>query len=491
MGSQKNVVNMRKVLYFATIGIALSTTTTFAQTESTQELESIDGTEKVALYNSILGQRSTFEIGKAVRKLSNKAYNLSYFGAVPGSVSASVRHSNTSAFATAWAAIQAVGGTIIVDGKFDLDSMDLHNNVGSNFENVDIQGISTSLSKLTLFHNGIAIGCEGRNYLKFKDLSLVFAANPKVGILYCRTAASPNCNNNVLDNVHISGSASVALVATIAAESFRCSNSKITSNSTTGGACYITSPDNTTLGITGTIAPILLSSNTDLMFSLTEMYHANDSASVLVLDRSADIKFFGCSFIVGNHAGSSIARFKNSIDVFEGVVLFEGCLFEASENPFVFYNDFSPNYYRNINVKHCFINNYGFIGGFYTDVVKYVGPGFTFHYNFNWEANRFSDLNPKLKTAFLIDSRIYHHTNGATFEPGMIINSDVDVSAITNNPTIQNSRVVIGGVQIFKHLPQIDDYADTDYTSAPVGAMLVWSASNTLSETPGNIHIKQ
>lgn len=479
-----------KFLIFLVCGLSVLSTVS-GQQETLQVLNDIVGTEKIALYNSYLGQKSTYEIGKAVKKLSNKTYNLSYFGAKEGSVSVSVRHDNTAAFATAWSIIESSGGTLVIDGQYELDSLDLQNTNSSNFSNVEIQGVSTLLSKLTLYHNGIAIGCEGRNYLKFKDLTLAFVGNPEVGMLYCRISASPNSNNNVLDNVHITGSASVSLLATIAAESFKCSNTKITSGSTTGGACYVSSTDNNTFGITGSYATIVASSNTDIMFILTEMYHTNVNASVMVLDHAVDIKFFACSFIVGNAANSCIVRFKNSIDVFEGVVLFEGCFFEASENPFIFHQDFSPNYYRNINVKNSFLNNYGFIGGVYTPVVKYVGAGYVFHYNFNWEGNRFSDLNPKLNTGILIHSKVYHKSNGATFEPGMLIQCDVDVLSITNSPTITDSRVMVAGVGIYKHLPQIDNYSDTDYTGAPVGAMLVWSAGNTLGETPGNIHIKQ
>lgn len=416
---------------------------------------------------------------------------LSYFGAVSGSVSTGVRHANTAAFATAWDKIKDIGGVIIVDGIYEIDSLDLQNTTPSNFYNTDIVGTAPSISGFKLYATGIAVGCEGRNWLEMKDLTLQFMSNPEVGLLYCRTASSENCNNNALINVEITGSAQKSLMATIAAESFRVFHSKISNMAAVGGSCYITSVNNTTFAIEASSEAITSNSNTDIVFFGTEFYSSIDSCKVLIMDRAADIKYIGCSFIVGNQPGSSIANFDNSIDVFEGVVLFDGCLFEASENPFKFVCRFSPNYYRNINVRNCFVNNYGFISGIYTDVVKYIGGGSMYHYNFNWEGNRFSSLNPKLKTGILIHSKIYHKCDGATFEPAMLIQCDVDVLAFTNSPTIQASRVMVAGVGIYAHLPQIDNYSDADYTGAPVGAMLVWSAGNTLGETPGNLHIKQ
>lgn len=416
---------------------------------------------------------------------------LSMFGCISGAVDGATRSLNTLGAAKAFNKIKDVGGVIIVDGIYELDSLDFDNVVPSNFNNIDIVGMAPSVSGFKLYGTGIAVGCEGRNWIEMRDLTLRFMSNPEVGLLYCRTASSENCNNNALINVEITGSAQISLVATIAAESFRVFHSKISNMADVGGACYITSVNNSTFGITASSEAISSNSNTDIVFFGTEFYSAIDSCKVLIMDRAADIKFMGCSFIVGSHPGSSIANFDSSIDVFEGVVLFDGCLFEASENPFKFVMRFSPNYYRNINVKNCFINNYGFIGGIYTDVVKYVGGGSMYHYNFNWEGNRFSDLNPKLKTGILIHSKIYHKCNAATFEPAMLVQCDVDVLAFANSPTIQDSRVVVAGVGIYKHLPQIDNYSDPDYTSAPIGAMLVWSAGNTLSQTPGNLHIKQ
>ncbi|WP_169542633.1 glycosyl hydrolase family 28-related protein [Sphingomonas baiyangensis] len=227
------------------------------------------------------------------------------------------------------------GATIMLAaGRYAIDGISLRPPGRDDFDRrIVLKGEGAGRTVLLPARIGaVLIDAAGCNNLRIEALTIdsgrVYSA---IAILLGRTAASPNCNGGMFSDLSIEGSYSIAAVVSIAAETTRWTNCRISNGHREARhCCFITGIDPAPIaGLRD--ARLVRGPNTDNLMHGCIFYAPYDEVRMLRFSGGGGWAFVGCSLLAGDATGAKLAVYGDPDgNVFNGPVAWHGCHFEVT-----------------------------------------------------------------------------------------------------------------------------------------------------------------